>query len=425
MTASASSAPQGKMTVAEFAQAYLGETVVRKADLVDEMRAKLGRKPPRWCWQPAQRVDRGVYNTEWQKGNKFKETFVAVPDAVEAEVASTASTDSTSNSVNDATVAAPTAAAPTAAPTVAEVPKGALVPKKFQGFFSTPQYAQIRQVIKSGLFFPIYITGDTGGGKTLAVRQACAVTRRELVRVNITSTTSDVHLIGSYKLIDGHTIWQDGPVVTAMRRGAVLLLDEIDLATDRILCLQSVLEGNPVLIERTGEIVEPAPGFTVMATANTKGRIDASNAKFAGARTQNEAFLDRFSMTIDYPYPTEKTEGKILSAAFDRALASVGLKRGKADDEFFSTFFAWVRAIRESYLAGSADAHISTRRAESILVSYAIFGANAKKAIMGGVSRFDDNSKDSFLRLFNGLAKEGLDIDFAANDDAEDGNEDG
>lgn len=411
------SALTGKVTVAEYAQAFLGDTVVRKCDLVESMKKNLGRKPPRWLWQPEQRVDRGVYTTEWQDGNKFNETKVRIPAAVapSAPDSTTEAADTNVTPINEgnAPAAAPQYAAPTAS-----------VPDKFPGFFSTPQYTQIKQIVKSGLFFPTYVTGDTGGGKTLSIRQACAVAKREMIRVNITSSTSDVHLLGSYKLVDGHTVWQDGPVVTAMRLGAVLLLDEIDLATDRILCLQSVLEGSEVTIERTGEVVRPAPGFNVFATANTKGRVDASTSRFAGARTQNEAFLDRFSMTIDYPYPTEKTEYKILNSAFDRALRAVGMKRDEKADAFFDTFFAWVRSIRDSYLNGGADAHISTRRAESMLVSYGIFNGNVKKVIMGGVSRFDDNSSESFLRLFNGLQKESEDLDWSdLDDDAEDGNE--
>lgn len=399
-----------RLSVLEFASKFVSgfdstNPVVNRGELIDASLEHTGKKPPRWVWDAAQKVDRGLYSVEWSSENPKRETLMseltsagesATPEVVAADVVPL------SRKADEATV-------------IKNAPKaGALIPEKFKGFVPTPEYRKILTVVNSNLFFPVYVTGDTGCGKTLATRHACAIAKREMIRVNLNSMTSDVHLIGGFKLIDGHTIWQDGPVVTAMRRGALLLLDEIDLATERVLCLQSVLEGSPLLIERTGEVIHPAPGFNVIATANTKGRVDSSTSKFVGTRAMNEAFLDRFNMTIDYPYAKEDLEYKILDGALNRALEQSGMTRNEKDDSFLNTMFTWVRSIRESYDQGASAFHISTRRAESILISYAIFNRKIKTAIEGGVSRFDDNTRDSFLRLFNGLNKAD-DIDWASD----------
>ena len=423
-----------RLSPLEFATRFYPEfdpenPIVKRHDFYEVSKQYCGgRNPPGWVFDKAQQAGpRGFYSLVMSADNTKRE--LPMPPLADASAApvkavpvkKAAPQPAPAAPVAEAADVVPLTRKPVEATAVSSAPAaGSLIPDKFKGFVPTPEYRKMLTVIKSEIFFPLYVTGDTGCGKTLAARHACAIAKREMVRVNLNSMTSDVHLIGGFKLIDGQTIWQDGPVVTAMRRGAVLLLDEIDLATERVLCLQSVLEGSPLLIERTGEVIRPAPGFTVLATANTKGRVDSSTAKFVGTRAMNDAFLDRFNMTIDYPYAKENLEFKILSGALDRALESVGLTRNDEDESFFNTLFTWVRSIRESYNQGASAAHISTRRAESIITSYAIFNRKANVAIEGGVSRFDDNTADAFKRLFNGLLKDD-DIDWSK--DFEEGDE--
>ncbi len=253
------------------------------------------------------------------------------------------------------------------------------------GFFN-----DLRDIIKSRIFYPIYITGLSGNGKTFMIEQVCAALKRELIRVNITKRTDESDLIGSYELVDGNTIRREGPVITAMRRGAVLLLDECDLGTEDILCLQPILEGKPYFDKKTGEVVHPAAGFNVIATANTKGK-GSDDGRFIGTNLLNEAFLERFAITVEQEYPPASTERKILEKNF--AVLNI------TDTTFIDRLITWAEVIRKSFADGAVDEVISTRRLVHISKAYSIFN-NRLKAIEMCLNRFDSDTKTAFLDLY-------------------------
>ena len=267
---------------------------------------------------------------------------------------------------------------------------GDIVPKKDDTFVSFGNHPDVRSIIKSKQFYPIFITGLSGNGKTFSVIQACAESKREMIRVNITIETDEDDLLGGYRLKDGHTVWQNGPVIEAMERGAVLLLDEIDLASNKIMCLQPILEGNGVYVKKINKFVKPAKGFNVVATANTKGQ-GSDDGKFIGTNILNEAFLERFPVTFEQKYPTTNTEQKILNNTL--ALS------GKKDTQYVEKLSTWADVIRKTYFDGGVDEIISTRRLVHIVQAYAIFG-NKMKAIELCTNRFDDDTKASFVDLY-------------------------
>lgn len=252
-------------------------------------------------------------------------------------------------------------------------------------------HSDLKSIIKSGIFYPVYITGLSGNGKTLMVEQVCAQLNRELIRVNVTKRTDETDLIGSYELIDGSTVRREGPVITAMRRGAVLLLDETDYGTEDLLCLQPILEGKPYFDKKSGDIVHPAPGFTVIATANTKGK-GSEDGRFIGANVLNEAFLERFAITVEQEYPSASAENKILLKNF----SLLGLQ----DDVFVTNLINWADIIRKSYMDGAVDEVISTRRLVHIARAYSIF-KDRMQAIKMCLNRFDNDTKSSFLDLYS------------------------
>jgi MoxR-like ATPase len=264
------------------------------------------------------------------------------------------------------------------------------VPQKNGTYVPFGFYNDLKNIISSRIFYPIYITGLSGNGKTMMIEQVCAALKRELVRVNITKRTDESDLIGSYELIDGSTVRREGPVLTAMRRGAVLLLDECDLGTEDILCLQPILEGKPYFDKKTGEVVHPAAGFTVLATANTKGK-GSDDGRFIGTNILNEAFLERFAVTVEQDYPPANTERKILEKNF----AELGI----SDDVFIERLITWAEIIRKSYADGAVDEIISTRRLVHISKAFSIFN-NRLKAIEMCLNRFDTDTKTAFLDLY-------------------------
>lgn len=253
------------------------------------------------------------------------------------------------------------------------------------GFFN-----DLKKIVKSKRFCPVYITGLSGNGKTFMVEQVCASINRECIRVNINKRTDESDLIGSYELIDGNTIRREGPVLTAMRRGAVLLLDETDYGTEELLCLNGILEGKAYFDKKTGEIIHPAAGFNVIATANTKGKGN-DDGRFIGANVLNEAFLERFAFTVEQEYPEAKTEFEILTKSFN----SFGLN----EQDFATKLVAWAGVIRSSFDCGAVDEIISTRRLIHIVNAFDIF-RNRKKAIELCLARFDNETKTSFLDLY-------------------------
>jgi len=267
---------------------------------------------------------------------------------------------------------------------------GDIVPKKDPIFVSFGNYPDVKQIVKSNQFYPVFITGLSGNGKTMGVTQACAELKKELIRVNITIETDEDDLLGGYRLKDGQTVWQNGPVIEAMERGAVLLLDEVDLASNKIMCLQPILEGSGVFVKKINKFVKPKEGFNVIATANTKGQ-GSEDGKFIGTNVLNEAFLERFPITFEQSYPTMKIEKKILTNTLKAA--------GKTDDKFIDKLTTWADVIRKTYFDGGVDEIISTRRLVHITQAFAIFD-NKMKAIQMCTNRFDDDTKNSFVELY-------------------------
>ena len=263
-----------------------------------------------------------------------------------------------------------------------------MIPEVNDTFIPFGNFKDVKKIIGSKQFYPMFITGLSGNGKTLGVEQACAQLGRELIRVNITIETDEDDLIGGFRLVDGSTAWHNGPVVSALERGGVLLLDEIDLASNKILCLQSVLEGKGIYLKKTGRFVAPAPGFTVVATANTKGK-GSEDGRFIGTNVLNEAFLERFPITFEQEYPGNSQELKILNKICN-------------DAEFNQRLCDWSEGIRKTFYDGGMDEIISTRRLVHIVQAYKIFG-DRMKAIEMCINRFDDDTKQSFLQLYAAL----------------------
>ena len=261
-----------------------------------------------------------------------------------------------------------------------------LIPEKDDSFVKFGNYGDIRKIIQSKLFYPTFITGLSGNGKTFSVEQACAQLGRELIRVNITIETDEDDLIGGFRLVNGETVWHNGPVIEALERGAILLLDEIDLASNKILCLQSVLEGKGVFLKKIGKFVQPTAGFNVIATANTKGK-GSDDGRFIGTNVLNEAFLERFPVTFEQEYPTVSIETKILNKLCD-------------DENFCKRLADWADIIRKTFYDGGIEEIISTRRLVHIIKAFNIFGDKAK-AIQVCVNRFDDETKQAFLELYD------------------------
>lgn len=257
------------------------------------------------------------------------------------------------------------------------------------GFFN-----DLKNIIERSIFYTVYITGLSGNGKTKMVEQACAQAGREMIRVNITKETDEFDLIGAYELIEGNTVWRDGPVLVALKRGALLLLDEVDLGSERLLCLQPILEGVGYFNKKRGEFTSPAAGFNVMATANTKGK-GSNDGKFIGANVLNEAFLERFAITVEQDYPSEKTERTILNNLF----ASLDTIPAMETAKFAANLTKWAEMLRLSYKQGATDEVITTRRLTHIVKAYSIF-RNRKKAIELCLNRFDEEIKTAFLDFY-------------------------
>ena len=288
-----------------------------------------------------------------------------------------------------------------------------VVPNKDKDFVSFGNFSDVKNVITSKKFYPVFITGLSGNGKTLAVTQACAVAKREMIRVNITIETDEDDLLGGYRLRNGETVWQNGPVIEAMERGAVLLLDEIDLASNKIMCLQPILEGSGIYVKKINKFVQPKLGFNVIATANTKGQ-GSDDGKFIGTNVLNEAFLERFPITFEQQYPAAKTEQKIVATKLKSA--------GKSDDKFATNLVTWADVIRKTFKDGGVDEIISTRRLVHIAEAYAIFKSKMK-AIEVCTNRFDDSTKTSFVDLYtkvdSGASAESILADKKAAEEAE------
>ena len=265
-----------------------------------------------------------------------------------------------------------------------------LVPSPFKGFVAWGHFSKIEKIVKSGLFYPIFITGLSGNGKTLMIEQVHAKLNKELIRVNVTIETDEDDLLGGFRLINGETKFVPGPVIEAMERGCTLLLDECDLGSNKLLALQPVLEGKGVYLKKVNKWITPKDGFNVIATANTKGK-GSEDGRFIGTNILNEAFLERFGVTLEQPYPTPATEKKIVLGSME--------KYGSVDDEFATNLVTWSDVIRKTFYDDGVDEVISTRRLDHIVKAFAIFG-DKMEAIELCVARFDDDTKESFLDLY-------------------------
>ena len=376
-----------------------GRTEISRSEINDFV--KSGEiSNPSWLKNDKYKVSRGVYSLPIA-GNDFSPTLTDVPLVPEE----------------------PKEPVVAKAAFVVSSLIGNIVPDKDPVFVPWGYFKDIKKIVSSKAFYPIFVTGLSGNGKTMNVSQACAAANRECIRVNITIETDEDDLLGGYRLQDGQTVWQDGPVIEAMKRGALLLLDEIDLASNKIMCLQPILEGNGVFLKKINQFVKPAKGFNVIATANTKGQ-GSDDGKFIGTNILNEAFLERFPITIEQAYPTNKIEEKILlNVMSDKKLTSV------VDNEFAKSLVTWADIIRKTYYEGGVDELISTRRLVHIVEAFSIF-KNKMKAIEMCTNRFDLDTKTSFLDLYTKIdggedVSSWLNDDFVAeeeSDDTEEGN---
>ena len=353
---------------------------------------------PSWLKSDKYKVSRGVYSLPIA-GNDFSPSLTDVPLVDETPKVETVSQ----------------------AAFVVSSLVGNIIPDKDPVFVPWGHFKDIKSIIASKVFYPIFVTGLSGNGKTMNVTQACAAAKRECIRVNITIETDEDDLLGGYRLQDGQTVWQNGPVIEAMERGALLLLDEIDLASNKIMCLQPILEGNGVFLKKINRFVKPSKGFNVIATANTKGQ-GSDDGKFIGTNILNEAFLERFPITVEQAYPTNKIETKILL----NVMAEKGLT---ATAEFATSLVTWADIIRKTYYEGGVDELISTRRLVHIVEAFSIF-KNKMKSIEMCTNRFDLDTKTSFLDLYTKIdagedVASWLNDDFASEeltDDTEEGN---
>ena len=332
-------------------------------------------KNPSWLKQDQYKVSRGVYSlpVDGDISPKIKEDIIS--ELPKEETAPAVDT------VNQAAF-------------VISSLTGNIIPAKDPVFVPWGYFKDIKSIVSSKQFYPIFITGLSGNGKTMNVSQACAQVKRECIRVNITIETDEDDLLGGYRLQEGQTVWQNGPVLEAMERGAILLLDEIDLASNKIMCLQPILEGNGVFLKKINKFVKPAPGFNVIATANTKGQ-GSEDGKFIGTNILNEAFLERFPITVEQAYPTNKIESKILL----NVMSEKGLTK-QSDEKFAENLITWADIIRKTFYEGGVDEIISTRRLVHIVEAYTIF-KNKMKAIEMCTNRFDVDTKTSFMDLYS------------------------
>ena len=264
------------------------------------------------------------------------------------------------------------------------------IPSVDQYFVQWGHFSDIKAIIASNSFYPTYVTGLSGNGKTMMIEQACAKAGKHYIRVQITPETDEDDLIGGFRLVNGETVFAECPVIKAMKQGALLLIDELDRGSNKIMCLQGVLEGKPVLIKKTGEVVTPASGFNVMATANTKGK-GSEDGRFIAANIIDEAFLERFTITMEQPYPTSGTEKRIIVKHME--------KFNKKDLEFAELLTIWSETIRKTFEDGGVDDLVSTRRLCHIVQTYSIFG-DRNKAIELCVNRFDQDTKEAFIDLY-------------------------
>ena len=366
---------QDQLNQIELLYKHYKKTDLTRSEINDFV--KSGKiKNPSWLKQDQYKVARGIYSLPVD-GNDISSQ---VKEEIQSELPKT-ETAPVNETVNQAAF-------------IVSSLTGDIVPTKDPVFVPWGYFKDIKSIVSSKQFYPIFITGLSGNGKTMNVSQACAQAKRECIRVNITIETDEDDLLGGYRLQEGQTVWQNGPVIEAMERGAILLLDEIDLASNKIMCLQPILEGNGVFLKKINKFIKPAPGFNVIATANTKGQ-GSNDGKFIGTNILNEAFLERFPITVEQAYPTNKIESKILL----NVMSEKGLTK-KDDTKFADNLITWADIIRKTFYEGGVDEIISTRRLVHIVEAYTIF-KNKMKAIEMCTNRFDVDTKTSFMDLYS------------------------
>ena len=339
---------------------YPGQAEFSKSQ-IKKICAETGCPNPSWLQKPSYRVGHGTYSLEL--------AGVAVQNNVVDLPVNPTSTGAVNVLLNDVSV----------------------VPETVKEYVPFGHFTDLKSILNSGLFFPVFITGLSGNGKTMMVEQICAKLKKECYRVNVTIETDEDDLIGSNTLVDGNIVFREGPVLKAMRKGAVLLIDEIDLASNKIMCLQSILEGKGYLNKKTGEYVSPEDGFTIVATANTKGK-GSDDGRFIGTNVLNEAFLERFPVTFEQDYPSPVVEKRILGG--------IAANLGITDTDFIARLVDWGDIIRKTFYDGGIDEIISTRRLVHIVRAFSIFN-DKMKSIQVCVNRFDDETKQAFLELYD------------------------
>ena len=352
------------------AEVYPGQSEFSTSQ-IRNVTAETGCPFPSWLCKPEFRVGHGTYSLEL--------AGVAVQNNVVDLPVNAPNVGAVNVLMNDITV----------------------VPETVKEYVPFGHFKDLKSILQSGLFFPVFITGLSGNGKTMMVEQVCAKLKRECYRVNVTIETDEDDLIGSNTLVDGNIVFREGPVLKAMRKGAVLLIDEIDLASNKIMCLQSILEGKGYLNKKTGEYVSPENGFTIIATANTKGK-GSDDGRFIGTNVLNEAFLERFSITMEQEYPSNAIEKKILVKEFERLEIT-------DQEDYVSNLVMWADVIRKSFYEGAIDELISTRRLVHIAQAFTMF-KDKMKAIEMCVSRFDSETKATFLDLYTKVDEEAVEV---------------
>lgn len=360
------------MTTQANKAAFVAEATKRYGSSITRQQLKQmyseGFKRQAWLTKEEYRVGRGAYRLpvdEFQMNLNMATNVVEMP--VQKPVAPVAKISS-----------------------VGRVEEGAIVPKVNPLYVAFGFFDKMKAIVNSKRFYPVFVSGLSGNGKTFMVEQACAQAKREFLRVNISPETDEDDLIGGFRLIDGETKWFDGPVIQAMKRGSVLVLDEIDRGSNKLMCLQGILEGKGILIKKTGEYVEPASGFNIVATANTKGKGDETG-RYMAATILDDAFLERFPITVEQEYPSTNVETKILKKVF--------VNLGIDDDTFAGNLVKWADIIRKTFEEGAIDELISTRRLVHIAEAFTIFG-DKLDAIKYCINRFDAETKNSFLDLY-------------------------
>ena len=350
-----------------LASKKFGDGAILTRNQINEFAKEAGVPAPSWLKKNEYRVGHGQYQLPTDSGSSASDT----PDVPMTPQVDTSQPETRVNLVVDTETQN-------------------LIPSHFEGFVPWGHCSTIKKIIQSRMFYPVFITGLSGNGKTLMVEELHSQLKKELIRVNITIETDEDDLLGGFRLINGETKFVPGPVIQAMERGCTLLLDECDLGSNKLLALQPVLEGKGVFLKKINKWVTPKPGFNVIATANTKGK-GSDDGRFVGTNILNEAFLERFAITIEQPYPSSKVEKKIILGSMN--------KYGKTDEKFAENLTVWAEVIRKTFYDGGVDEIISTRRLDHIVKAFSIFN-DKLKAIELCVSRFDEDTKDSFLDLY-------------------------